>query len=209
MRRDARIARQRDIERACLEVLASNGYAGMSMLAVARRANASNETLYRWYGDKSGLLGAIVRRNAQESAQVLADAGAGDGSALAALERVAPILLAMVTGESAIALNRAAAADETGTLGRIIAEGGRERILPLLCAIMERAVREGSIAPGRPIEAAELFVTLLIGDLQVRRVIRALPELSPEEVERRSRLAMHRFLLLLNPEPGGAGSGRG
>ncbi len=47
-------------------MLDAKGYAGASMLAIARQAKASNETLYNWYGDKNGLFRALVVRNAGE-----------------------------------------------------------------------------------------------------------------------------------------------
>ncbi|MEQ8740678.1 MAG: helix-turn-helix domain-containing protein, partial [Hoeflea sp.] len=63
MREETRAARQAQIEQAAYEVLEEKGYAATSMLAIAKRARASNETLYNWYGDKTGLFRALVVRN--------------------------------------------------------------------------------------------------------------------------------------------------
>jgi AcrR family transcriptional regulator len=201
MQDDVKAARKREIEEACLDLLAAHGFEKTSMLAVARRAKASNETLYSWYGDKVGLYAALVNRNAQESAAILEAALAGVDEPVSALRRLGPVLLAMVTGERAIALNRAAAADATGTLGRIMSEGGRSRILPLLCATLERVAHEGRLGTMEPIEAAELYVSLLIGDLQIRRAIGALPPLTDEAIARRSADALSRLLLLCEAPP--------
>ncbi|MCP4433742.1 MAG: TetR/AcrR family transcriptional regulator, partial [Gammaproteobacteria bacterium] len=54
-REEIRSARQYRIEEATYELLAESGYHACSMLSIAKRAKASNETLYRWYGDKVGL----------------------------------------------------------------------------------------------------------------------------------------------------------
>lgn len=195
-----RAAREARIEAAAYAVLAERGYAGASMLTIARRARASNETLYRWYGDKTGLFAALVRRNAADSADRLRAALGAGGCPLQALRGVAPVLLGMVLGARAVALNRAAASDPTGELGRIIAEGGRARILPLLADLIARAEATGQLPPGDPTDRADLFVTLLIGDRQIRRVIGSLPEPAPDEIAAQSAAALHRFVLLCHAD---------
>ena len=62
-----RSQREVAIHAAAYDLLARHGYGGTSMLRVAQAAKASNETLYRWYGDKDGLFTAMVRANAGES----------------------------------------------------------------------------------------------------------------------------------------------
>ena len=199
-----RAAREARIEAAAYAVLAERGYAGASMLTIARRARASNETLYRWYGDKTGLFAAMARRNAVDSATRLRAALDQDASPTRALRSIAPVPLAMVQGERALALDRAAASDPTGALGRIIAEGGRARIVPLLADLIARAEAACELPPGAPTERAELLVTLLIGDRQIRRVIGSLPEPSAADVAAQAEAALHRFELLCHAEQGKA-----
>jgi AcrR family transcriptional regulator len=199
-----RAAREARIEAAAYAVLAERGYAGASMLTIARRARASNETLYRWYGDKTGLFAALVRRNAADSAGRLRTALDAGGSPLHALRTVAPVLLAMVLGERAVALNRAAASDPTGELGRIIAEGGRARILPLLADLIGRAEAAGELPPGVPSERADVLVSLLIGDRQIRRVIGSLPEPAAADVAAQADAALRNFVRLCHAGDGNA-----
>ncbi len=188
MEGDRRAERERAIEAAAYEVLAERGYGGTSMLLVARRAKASNETMYRWYGDKNGLFAAMVRRNAQAAGERLEAALSGDQGAGAILREVAPILLQLVLGERAVALNRAAAADPTGDLGRIIAEGGRRRIVPLIATLLrrERPDIDGD-------DLAELFIALVIGDQQVRRIVGDLSPPDEAAIARRVAWALEAF----------------
>ena len=88
----------------------------------------------------------------------------------------------MVLGERAISLNRAAAADESGQLGAAIAAGGRETILPLVEELMRRGLSSGTLGAPSAAVAAELFLRLLIGDQQIRRVIHVLSEPSPDQI---------------------------
>ena len=65
MREDNKAQRREQIEMAAYALLAEKGFQNMSMLAVSKAAKASNETLYRWYGDKTGLFKALIATNAE------------------------------------------------------------------------------------------------------------------------------------------------
>ncbi len=200
--------RRARIEKAAYEVLQEVGYNSASLLVIAKRASASNETLYKWYGNKQGLFRALVESNAKQAATLLEDARAGDGKPLETLAQLGPVLLALVTGERAVVLNRAAAGDvsDTGTLGRSIAEAGRDTIAPLLRNLLLRARQAGEIDFDTPEDVVETYFHLLIGDLQIRRVIGALDALTEPEIQSRSDRAYHKFLALYGPEGEGGGA---
>ncbi len=187
-----REARRQAIEDAAYAVLAEEGYKAASMLAIARRAKASNETLYRWYGNKQGLFRALVERNAETARDMLDAALAGDGAPLVALEALGPVLLRLVTSERAVALNRAAAGDvhDTGTLGAALAAGGRDALKPRIATLLARACETDVLRLADPDEAAELYISLLIGDVQIRRATGALKSLSERDITLRSERAM-------------------
>lgn len=190
MRSSARADRQEKIEQAAYELLEAKGYTGTSMLSVATRAKASNETLYRWYGDKQGLFKAMVVRNAQEVKGLLEEELQAEHPPLKTLRKLGPKLLGLVLGPRAIALNRAAAADPSGELGAALTEGGRDAVLPLIAQVFQQARKAGVIQGLSTKDAVELYLNLLIGDLQIRRVIGALPEPTPAEIKRRADRAL-------------------
>ncbi|SFA80767.1 transcriptional regulator, TetR family [Poseidonocella pacifica] len=198
MRDENKVLRQTQIECAAYELLELKGYAGTSMQGIARKARASNETLYNWYGDKRGLFTALVTRNAAEVRSLLETELSAGGDAITTLGLLAPKLLELLLGNRAIALNRAAAADPTGELGAAISQAGRETVLPLLEQVLETARRDGQLKFDRPTEAAGLFLDLLVGDFQIRRVIGRLPAPDREFCETRSALAVARFCQLLS-----------
>lgn len=184
-----RTARALAIEAAAYRVLNKKGFKGTSMLEVARAAKASNETLYKWYGDKIGLFKSMIERNAAQVEETLHDVQKGEHSGSESLKAVANAVLAMLTGSQAIALNRAAAADASGVLGRALSENGRARVLPLIRALID-ALYEG--AEGNA-ERVEVFITLVVGDLQIRRAIGVLPPLTKAELRSRSERAVRQF----------------
>jgi len=183
MRSDTKKRREAEIEAVAYALLDERGYAGLSMLSVAKAARASNETLYRWFGDKRGLFKALVRRNADQLREILEDDLAKARPPLDTMRSIGPLLLELVVGPKAIALNRAAAADPSGELGAAIAEEGRDKVVPLLTRLVARAQAAGHLRGGTPEEVAEIYVRLLIGDLQIRRAIGVL-DVPPKKVLR-------------------------
>lgn len=192
MRPEKQAERRRDIEAAAYALLAEKGYRGTSMLAVAKRAGASNETLYKWYGSKHDLFRSMVEANSREVTQVLRD-GLGDGDdPLEVLRMISPRLLGLLVGEKAVALNRAAVADasETGVLGRTLAEAGRETVAPLIADVFARARADGALDYAEGDDIAGTYIGLLIGDLQIRRAIGVLRPLGDKEIRARADRAM-------------------
>lgn len=198
------IARRARIEEAAYAVLKESGYKAASLLAIAQRAAVSNETLYKWYGNKQGLFRSLIEANAREARELLESALQKGSDPLETLAALGGPLLSLVTGERAVVLNRAAAGDlgDTGTLGPAIARFGRDTIAPLLRDLLQTASRSGLIACDAPAGAAEIYFRLLIGDLQIRRVIGVLDELPPAEIERRASQATALFVQLHAPAKG-------
>lgn len=196
VKQDKRDARQRQIETAAYELLEEKGYLATSMLSIAKQAKASNETLYRWYGDKKGLFSSLIRRNLEDVESVFEHTTKDHIPPLQTLQELGPRLLELLVGPRAIALNRAAAADATGELGRVLAKGGRQRVLPMISEVFERLVLEGK-AEVTSHEAAELYIGLLVGDAQIRRVTGAVGEMDQTQIKARSDRAYYAILKIL------------
>lgn len=180
MQEDRKDKRRAEIEAVAYRLMAERGYAGMSMLMLAKAVGASNETLYRWYGDKPGLVRAMISANAAEVLATLEAAAERKLPLDAELREVGGRLLALLVGERAVALHRAAAGDASGDLGRELALGARETLMPRLAVLLARHGLDGQAA-------AECFLGLLLGDWPLSRVIGVMAE--PDEVEQAARLA--------------------
>jgi AcrR family transcriptional regulator len=156
---------------AAMAVLVEKGWKGASMVAIARRANASKETLYAWFGNRQGLFEALIRRNAGQVDAALR----GDATLPDVLNRFGVALLDLQLGAGALALNRVAIADvgRDPTLGQLLVETGRGKSLPLLRGHLERAAGDGRIALDDPKQAVEDFLGLLKGDQQIVHLLGA------------------------------------
>ena len=104
----ARDAREAAILDAALQELIEYGYEGVTMLGVARRASASKQTLYAWFGDRDGLFAALIARNADASATQVSRALESAADPSEVLRQYARGLLTLLTGPASVALNRAA-----------------------------------------------------------------------------------------------------
>jgi AcrR family transcriptional regulator len=181
--------RRREIEAAAFALLAEKGYRSTSMLQVARRAGASNQTLYAWYGSKQGLFRSLIESNGRAAKHVLREALDGARRPLDALGALGPVLLGFTAGEKAILVNRAAVADasDTGLLGQAIEEGARADIVALTVALMARLVAAGAFRPGTdPAEAAEVYLALLLGEVQLRQAMGRLGPLDEAAIAARA-----------------------
>ncbi|GLK76091.1 TetR family transcriptional regulator [Methylopila jiangsuensis] len=156
---------------AVLALLVERGAAALTMAAVARRASCSKETLYKWFGDRDGLLSATVRWQASR-----VRAGAYDrqrldaGSLRESLEGFAADWLNVIASETSVALNRVAIG-QAGTLGGAVLANGRfaigERLKPLLLD----ARSAGLIAFDDAEDAFRAFFGLVVRDVQIRRLL--------------------------------------
>jgi AcrR family transcriptional regulator len=188
METEAKRDRRLRIEEAAYSVLQAKGYKGTSMLAVAKKAGCSNETLYRWYGNKQTLFTSLVVANAATIKDQIEQSIQTDGDTIEELRLLGSRLLQMVTSRKAVALNRAAAGDvyHTKTLGKAIAEGGKDVVAPLIGKLIENGLQRGLLQGATAQHIGQIYIALLIADIQIQRVIGVIPELSTQECEDRA-----------------------
>jgi len=165
--------RQQQVLTAALDLLVEQGDR-LTMTSVARRASCSKETLYKWFGDRDGLLTATVQWQAAKVKAPHVDRYRLDATSLRlSIEQFARDLLATIVGEVSVTLNRLAithALEESG-LGAIVLENGplaiRKRLKPVLEAGRDaRLLRFDSSE-----EAYRCFFGLVVRDVQIRLLL--------------------------------------
>ncbi len=194
--------RQQAVLTAALDLLVENGD-GLTMTAVARRASCSKETLYKWFGDREGLLTATVQWQAAKVRMPYVDRTHLSTKALrVSLEQFARDLLTTIIGEVSITLNRTAvthAAQEKDSLGNIVLENGplaiRRRLKPILEAARDARLLRFSSSE----EAYRTFFGLVVRDVQIRLLLgdKSLTQSNVESnIETDVRIATDQFLAL-------------
>ena len=193
------VERRNEILDVALGVLAERGYRDASMREIARRAHASKETLYSWFGDKSGLFEQLVSWQAERLEEALAGSLEPDGhDAKAVLRAFAVELLRLLLGERAIIINRVAISEFPAdpAFAQILTSRGRGSVVPKLEGYLEEQRARGRLRFQDAGYAAEVLIGLVVGDQQVRRLLGSLTEPGPEEAEERADQAVGAFLAI-------------
>ncbi len=203
--RRSSVERRQEILNVAFSVLAERGYQGASMLEIARRSQASKETLYAWFGDKRGLFEELVRWQAARVDAVIApnlEHGSDDPSEV--LRGFALELQRLLLGERSVVINRAAISEATSdpTFAHILASQGRGSVVPKLERYLEGQRESGSLEFEEVGVAIDALIGLAIGDQQVRRLLGVLPIPEPEQMEVRADRAVRSFLRLFGRDDG-------
>jgi len=196
---EAPTERQRQVLDAVLALLVEGGDT-LTMNAVARRASCSKETLYKWFGDRDGLLAATVRWQASKVRAGSYDRARLDAGALrASLEAFAANWLRVISSRTSIALNRVAvahAASDKDNLGQIVLANGRFAIGERMKPLLEAAREAGLLAFDDAETAFRTFFGLVGRDVQIRLLLGDTLKLSDPEIGRDARRATQQFLAL-------------
>jgi AcrR family transcriptional regulator len=196
--RTAKDARRRQILDAAFTEFATRGYAGTSMEAIARRANASKETLYAWFDNKQALFNTLMDISIEGVTSRVGAAYERDPSPAHVLkviaedvqrqmQAIAPLMQAMGSGEQ-----------------------GREALRPLGVTItqwrarfvdyMLQAREKGEIAfDDDPFELVSIFVAMAQGEWTLRLATGMTDKLTERMIEDHAQRVTQLFLQALAP----------
>lgn len=172
----------------------------LTMTAVARAAACSKETLYKWFGDRDGLLAATV--DWQASRVRVAPIGGGRldlASLTARLEEYAVNWLTVIASETSIALNRVAIGKVAGhdaALGAIVLANGRFALGRRLKPVLEAGRAAGLLDFDDAEVAFRTFFGLVARDIQIRLLLGDRLDLGPETIRADAARSARQFLAL-------------
>ncbi|TCD15502.1 TetR/AcrR family transcriptional regulator [Oricola cellulosilytica] len=167
--------RQADVLEAALALLVERGGAGLTTARLARSANCSKESIYKWFGDRDGLLAAMVTYQASKVG--IGEPCGGTSSAAefrAQLLGFAHDLLTVLSGPTSLALNRVAigeAGHDDANLGGLLIERGRRMIERRASGLLEAGRAQGYLRFDDRDEAFNTLYGLIVGDLHVRLLL--------------------------------------
>ncbi|QIB34207.1 TetR/AcrR family transcriptional regulator C-terminal domain-containing protein [Ancylobacter pratisalsi] len=200
--------RQQAVLDAVLALMVEQG-GDVTMTAVARRASCSKESLYKWFGDRDGLLSATVRWQASKVRAGNYDRTRLDALALRdSLVRFAANWLGVISSPTSIALNRFAIAQagaRGSNLGAIMLANGRFAIGARLKPVLEAGREAGLIAFDDTETAFRTFLGLVGRDVQIRLLLGDTLVLAAAEIERDAARATDQFFTLYGTEKPGPG----
>lgn len=189
MKTDKQQQRRLEIEKAAFELLAEKGYRRTSMLQIAKRASASNQTLYAWYGSKENLFASIIKDNAKHIQQLLHTANISNQNQLSTLQQFGRLLLGFASGDKAIIINRAAIADatDTGVLANAINRFARSEMLALVSTLITQLIDKNEFTnQATATEISEIYISLLFSEIPMQQALGQIPALTPKQINQQA-----------------------
>lgn len=196
-------ARQQAVLDVVLALFAEQGDR-VTMDAVARRASCSKETLYKWFGDREGMLNATVRWQASRVGFTPVDLARLDFVSLRrCLEEFAANWLSVISSPTSIALNRVAIGQAAGgaPLGIIVLENGRFALGKRLKPVLEAGRDAGLLMFDDSETAFRTFFGLFARDVQIRLLLGDRAILPSLRIKDEAAEATRQFLALHGASP--------
>jgi AcrR family transcriptional regulator len=172
----------------------------LTTAGVARAANCSKESLYKWFGDRDGLISAMITYQAGKVRTVEVSAGALTAETLRRhLLAFASDLIDVLSGDVSLALNRLAigqASREGAGLGRLLQERGRRQISKRAAALLEAGRKAKLLAFDSADEAYGTLYGLIVSDMHLRMLLGENAAALKKEFSPRAEKAVDAFLTL-------------
>lgn len=207
----AHAARREAFLDAAQRLIATKGYAQLSIQDVIGELSSSKGAFYHYFDSKAALLDGVVARMVEEGLASLAPAVADpDRSALDKFDVVFSGVAAFKADrrELILALLRVWLSDDNA----LVREKFRRRVVaamtPLVAAIIRQGVAEGSFTTASPDHAARVFVSLVLGANEAATDLFAAHQdgaVTFEEVERTLAAFGEAFERVLGARPGSLG----
>jgi TetR/AcrR family transcriptional regulator, mexJK operon transcriptional repressor len=179
------------------------GFEAVSMDAIAREAGVSKATVYAHFGSKEELFGAVIEG---ECERYFASFSAGEldpRDIRASLTVLGRRFLELVLSPDGIALHRIITGEVTRfpALGEIFWRAGPERQRVQIEGFLRSAAACGALAFEDARSAAEQFLSLARGEIQLRQLLHLAPEAGPNEIEVAVGAAVDTFVRAFHRRP--------
>ena len=189
-------------------LIATKGYAQLSIQDVLDELSSSKGAFYHYFDSKASLLDGIVSRMVEAATASLAPTVADPDRS--ALEKVNAVFTGLASFKAErkdliLALTRVWLSDDNAVVREHFRRGVVAAMTPLLATIIRQGVAEGSFTTASPDHAARVFVSLVLGaneaatDLFVAHQDGAV---TFEEVERALEAFAEAFERILGVRPG-------
>jgi TetR/AcrR family transcriptional regulator, mexJK operon transcriptional repressor len=174
----------------------AGGFGAVSMDAIAREAAVSKATVYAHFGSKEELFGAVIGRECEQRFAGLSAGKLDPGDVRASLMELGRRFLHLLLSPDALALHRIILGEviRFPVLGEVFWRAGPERNLQQIEAFLESAAAVGSVSMPQPRLAAEQFVGLVRGEIQLRQLLRLEPAAGPREIDTAVQGAVETFV---------------
>jgi AcrR family transcriptional regulator len=188
-------AQRQAILQAATEVFLERGYSGASIDAIVERAGGSKATVYALFGNKEGLLTALVAQGAETLAASV-DALPATAPFEDSLRAIGRSYLHLILQPKRVALYRLVAG-ESGRcphLGDIFYRTGPQAVTTRVAEFFRAAAARGQLEAADPEQLAHFFVHALRGDHHNRVLFNPTRMPTSQEIDRHIDFVVRTFL---------------
>lgn len=165
-------------------VFFSEGFSAASIERIAQQAEVSKVTIYKRFGDKSGLLEALVRRQASHMTEAISEANRDAPTLEKKLINFGVTLLSFLLDESHFFFDSMLAIEKQRhpEASQRYFDAGPGTMRRVLIAILSEADKRGELSLDNPRAAAEDLVSLWKGfnEVEIRFGVKSTP--APDEI---------------------------
>jgi AcrR family transcriptional regulator len=181
------------------------GFGAVSMDTIAREAGVSKATVYAHFAGKQELFGAVIARECERYFARFSPGELDPHDVRASLTVLGRRFLALLLSPDGVALYRIILAEVTRfpELGEVFWRAGPERQRLQIEAYLKSAIALGKLTLTDTRLAAEQFVSLVRGDVQVRHLLRLDADVDQRGINAAVEGAVSTFLRAFEPRPVG------
>lgn len=167
---ERRTVRRQAILDAAEALFLEYGYPSVSLSTIVQRSGGSLATIYQMFGNKQGLLRAVVDRSSDESLKDLDTLLASGLSPRRILEEFAISFLAFTTTPRKIAFMRLVITESLTDpdFGEAFDNDMQMKYIARIASLFENWTARGLAQIDRPQQAAELYLAMLLCNLPIR-----------------------------------------
>lgn len=193
--------KHRAIQEAGTAVFLERGYESASMDVIAAAAGVSKQTIYNHFRSKDELFKAIITDMTTTLMAPLSTWEAAKSTPERQLRSFARDFFTLMLRPSSLAFYRLIVAESARfpELGATIFAAGAGRLIRVLAEYLAWETKKGSLRVEDPERAAEMFLGMLSGRVQLRALLGVSGSLTEMELERRVEHSVSSFLHLHAP----------
>jgi TetR/AcrR family transcriptional regulator, mexJK operon transcriptional repressor len=186
------------IRRAGIDVFLRLGYGSASMDLIAAGAGVSKQTVYNHFSSKEALFKAIIEDLTSALMAPLMAHDTANTPPERLLRSLGRDFLVLMLRPSSLALYRLIVAESARfpELGGDLYAVGAGRLIAMLADYLDRETRHGRLDVAEPELAAEQFIGMLSGRMQLRALLGVCEIPDEDELRRRADHAVSSFLAL-------------
>ena len=177
------------------------GFGAVSMDTIAREAGVSKATVYAHFAGKEELFGAVIGRECERYFARFSARELDPRDVRASLTVLGRRFLELVLSPDAIALHRIILGEVTRfpVLGDVFWRSGPERERVQIEAFLQSAAASGALLLSNSRLAAEQFISLVRGEIQLRQLLRLEAEAGQPEIHTAVEGAVDTFIQAFAP----------